>query len=990
MVDAISFKTRARTIDHLGREQIADCPTAVSELWKNAYDAYSREVALHIFDGEVPIAAILDNGHGMSRDEFVEKWLVIGTESKASSIEVPEEDRNGLPYREKQGQKGIGRLSSGYLGSLLLLVSKRKNASFVAALIDWRLFENPFLYLQDIEIPIVEFENKNELWIQIPSLFDKMMGNVWGNGRDAARDERIAMAWSTFDELEKKEGRASTKAAIENTLIRTTFTERHIESWPVWAGTWPHGMAMLMAGIAYDLEAQLESSSTTNESDTATGAKDKFFQTLSNFTDPFVDPSEAKSDLSADDFHYSVTAWEGSLCRPIISDEREFDYRNLEDLEHVIEGVIDQNGLFHGTVKAFGKLLDGEILINPPYAVPARADSRIGAFHLRLGALEGKLGESTHPIEIQTKLLEQAQIYGGLLMFRNGLRVMPYGREDNDYFEIEKRRGTHAGRWFWTNRRLFGRVALTRHENPNLRDKAGREGIIDNKAAKVFRDIVSNILTESAKRFYGSDSDIRQHALPGLQENHAKQKAEEARKKVGARKKREFRSRLGGNLPAIRLIENELGQFEETARKNSLPETETELLAIRRRLLELKTRKSELALGPPPNALGNLETDYREFRNCDNRANELIVRLGDSISHSLERIKPKSSRDAAYSEINRNAASLQHRLRKWSVEAKDILGAEIKRISDLVDERNKRYHSETLPLLADLEHGRATLAKVLDQLELERDKQERENSDLFEPYISTLKSLQESVDIETLVSFTMDESAEIRQELDRLNSLAQLGIAVEIIGHEIEGLEMTISRGLDDLPDSVKAAPKFSVVREAHHSLVDRLRFLSPLKLSGEKVRTWISGKDVVEYIKGFMGDSLERRGITLDVSQAFNQFSVYDLSSRVFPVFINLINNAAYWVNQSLASSKTISLDIVEGKVVIADDGPGVEKEDLKNLFSLFFTRKIRGGRGVGLYLCRANLAAGGHTISYAMDNNMRRRTGANFVIDFKRAKYD
>ena len=74
----------------------------------------------------------------------------------------------------------------------------------------------------------MEFENKNELWIQIPSLFDKMMGNVWGNGRDAARDERIAMAWSTFDELEKKEGRASTKAAIENTLIRTTFTERPV------------------------------------------------------------------------------------------------------------------------------------------------------------------------------------------------------------------------------------------------------------------------------------------------------------------------------------------------------------------------------------------------------------------------------------------------------------------------------------------------------------------------------------------------------------------------------------------------------------------------------------------------------------------------------------------------------------------------------------------------------------------------------------------
>ena len=32
MIHNISFTTRARTIDHLGREQIADCPTAIFEL----------------------------------------------------------------------------------------------------------------------------------------------------------------------------------------------------------------------------------------------------------------------------------------------------------------------------------------------------------------------------------------------------------------------------------------------------------------------------------------------------------------------------------------------------------------------------------------------------------------------------------------------------------------------------------------------------------------------------------------------------------------------------------------------------------------------------------------------------------------------------------------------------------------------------------------------------------------------------------------------
>ena len=59
MIETLAFRTQARTVDHLGREQIADCPTAISELWKNAYDAYARNVRLHIFDGIEPVAAVL-------------------------------------------------------------------------------------------------------------------------------------------------------------------------------------------------------------------------------------------------------------------------------------------------------------------------------------------------------------------------------------------------------------------------------------------------------------------------------------------------------------------------------------------------------------------------------------------------------------------------------------------------------------------------------------------------------------------------------------------------------------------------------------------------------------------------------------------------------------------------------------------------------------------------------------------------------------------
>ena len=82
--------------------------------------------------------------------------------------------------------------------------------------------------------------------------------------------------------------------------------------------------------------------------------------------------------------------------------------------------------------------------------------------------------------------------------------------------------------------------------------------------------------------------------------------------------------------------------------------------------------------------------------------------------------------------------------------------------------------------------------------------------------------------------------------------------------------------------------------------------------------------------------------------------------------------------------------LDVVDSEVVVSDNGPGIAAEDLDSLFSLFFTRKIHGGRGVGLYLCRANLTAGGHEIRYAPTSKEMPLPGANFVISFRGAEFN
>ncbi|MGU0056084.1 hypothetical protein ACVXG7_10620 [Enterobacter hormaechei] len=51
---------------------------------------------------------------------------------------------------------------------------------------------------------------------------------------------------------------------------------------------------------------------------------------------------------------------------------------------------------------------------------------------------------------------------------------MPYGRIENDYFGIEERRSKRAGT-LWASRRMFGRVSISRKDNPNLKDKAMKD-----------------------------------------------------------------------------------------------------------------------------------------------------------------------------------------------------------------------------------------------------------------------------------------------------------------------------------------------------------------------------------------------------------------------------------------------------------------------------------------------------------------------------------
>ena len=749
-----------------------------------------------------------------------------------------------------------------------------------------------------------------------------------------------------------------------------------------------HGTMLAVSDIQFDLDAMF--SYRNPEKDSAIRqARDLLFQTLANFTDPFLDEKERNSGYGAIDFSTRVTVWEGSLQRPVIGNESPIDLHALFELEHVVDGEVDKNGVFHGRVKAFGTWLDGEVSIPPAIDIPTRKDTHVGSFHLRIGTFEQLPASTSHSQEVFRNLEAQAERYAGFLVYRNGLRVMPYGREGNDFFQIEKRRTKHAGREFWSLRRLFGRIALRKEENPNLRDKAGREGLIDNKAAKSLRDLVENILKTTARNYFGTDADLRKLTIPDRQEEYQKQKAEDARNKQRVQNRKRFRTNLDRAIPVLADLSRDAEQLASRVSIADLSQ-EDAVVSLRIELQDLKQSMKETSVGEAPRNLGTLEERYLDYRKSSRGTKELLELISSSLDSALERIKPRSSRDIAYSELNSNAAFLHKRLRAWAQEAKQLLITEQERITGIHNERNKAYHAKVLPLISDVEHGRLSLRKVSEELERERDRQDFENEELFEPYISALNSLKERIDLAGLARFSQDQADELREEVDRLHALAQLGITVEIVGHEMEGLEQTISTGLKSFPEAVKQSQAYLMVSDSHEALVERLRFLSPLKLSGPKTRINLTGKLIFDYVQRFFRNDFSGHGIDLAATPAFLRFSIFEQPARIYPVFVNLVNNAAFWVNHSDHEEKKILLDAVDGKVVVADTGPGVDEEDRKRLFRLFFTRKVRGGRGVGLYLCRSNLAAGGHTIEYAADKRLNRLPGANFIIDFKGAKYE
>ena len=81
--------------------------------------------------------------------------------------------------------------------------------------------------------------------------------------------------------------------------------------------------------------------------------------------------------------------------------------------------------------------------------------------------------------QAEKDLLKDHRIY----LYRDDMRVYPYGDPDDDWLSIDVTRGTGRAGNFFSNDQIIGWIDITQRGNPKLRDKTNREGLIETGGA---------------------------------------------------------------------------------------------------------------------------------------------------------------------------------------------------------------------------------------------------------------------------------------------------------------------------------------------------------------------------------------------------------------------------------------------------------------------------------------------------------------------------
>lgn len=958
------FQVRARTVDMLGRQQIAGIPTAISELFKNAHDAYARNVEVDYFrdDG---LFVLRDDGLGMTREDFEQRWLTLGTESKigSASLKPPPKDPD-QPKRPILGEKGIGRLAIAIIGPQVLVLSRAKikgkpSNKTIAAYIHWGLFELPGLNLEDIAIPIREFrggtlpsgDEVREMVAEVASTLDQLASL---SDRKRIKDIRTEMDAFDVDPLERSE----------------YLDEPSLNG----SGCGTHFYIIPADPIIND---DIDNRQAANK---ATG----FEKNLIGFTNTMTLSSKRPPIIC----RFRDYRDEGSP-KELIGERAFFTPEEFEKVDHHFLGRFDKYGQFHGQVGIYQTSPDDYVL---NWSESDGQPTECGPFRLSFAYMQGIARDSLVPPEEHIRLRRKLDRHGGLYIYRDGIRVQPYGDSDYDWLDIERNRTLGAGYYFYSYRRMFGVIELSQTDNGKLTEKAGREGFRENRAYRQFRSILMNFFLQTAGDFFreeGRYADVHietkgelnrkeeirrkkekqvrqrrttlqnalQKAFTAIDERRPELEAEEALSAV----KRDVDKVLVRNIPdqqkALALMRSEQ-QARERLRdlRKNITVTRPRGVGLSRNLANEWFAYSAHMDRLDSAVFGPTETEIETYISAAAQKTKVplddIARLNSAVSErGDEAVKAVRRLRSDVDTLTKNIATTVREEARNSFRAVshavDYVMAELERM------QRATKRTDSLPKIRENFVG-----QILSVYEPEREKLERLRDQLNQVNKTWEQDGYDSMELTEALEEELDE---LKTRRDADLELAQIGMALNTISHEFDKTVGSLRDGLKRLKAWSDANPElgdlYDDIRISFDHLDEYLTLFTPLDRRLHRTRIDITGKEIYDFLSKLFQARLNRHNVELTATKKFLKSSTSCYPSSLYPPFVNLVDNAIFWLQRNHDRPREITLDADGDSLLVRDNGPGVSARDYENIFSMNFSRKP-GGRGMGLPISRETLS--------------------------------
>jgi two-component system, NtrC family, sensor histidine kinase HydH len=205
-----------------------------------------------------------------------------------------------------------------------------------------------------------------------------------------------------------------------------------------------------------------------------------------------------------------------------------------------------------------------------------------------------------------------------------------------------------------------------------------------------------------------------------------------------------------------------------------------------------------------------------------------------------------------------------------------------------------------------------------------------------------------------MAGYLVDRDRKNTSQLERERYLAEVGRIATVIVHDlknpliaIEGFARRIKEGRGNTDTSAHV-----ILNSANHMqkiLTSVLDFSRPLELNLKETDL----RDIVKQAAESCRMQAEQREVNLSVDLPATPVCATVDSFYLGRAFVNLITNAIEASGKKQGVSLLLVVDKIMTTITIADEGSGMEKKTLENVFVPFYTKKI-DGTGLGMPIAK------------------------------------